>query len=198
MWWRRFNPIPCGWLAILDKKGKDISKTDHVTSLAPGRHGVKVQRFHRDRWGIENQGFRSLSQTWDIDRPAGHTYGAVLGRLVFVFMIYNARHWFEQQCRHRRPDYAEELRQMRRYRSGGRLSGSHDYRADGFRVLLCAVVRGVAPVAEAALGQDDAAGFAEGEITKGGDRGTRQLRRDGRRGTSLAGRNFRFVSTCRR
>lgn len=79
---------------ILDKKGKDISRSDYITSLAPGRHGVKVRGFYRRRWGIENQGFRSLSQTWDIDRPAGHSYGAVLARLVFVFMIYNARHLF--------------------------------------------------------------------------------------------------------
>jgi hypothetical protein len=99
---------------IRDKKGKDISKTDYVTSLAPGKYGVKVRDFYRRRWAIENQGFRSLSQTWDIDRPAGHSYGAVLARLVFVFMIYNARHLFEHESRHR-PDYAEELRQLRRY-----------------------------------------------------------------------------------
>ena len=53
--------------------GKDISRTDYLTSLPPGRHGVKVRRFYRGRWGIENPGFRWLSQTWDIDRPAGHS-----------------------------------------------------------------------------------------------------------------------------
>src|SRR5206468_9003913 len=103
--------------AIRDKKGKDISRTDYITSLAPGRYGVKVRGFYRGRWGIENQGFRSLSQTWDIDRPAGHSFGAVLARLVFVFTIYNARHLFEKQSRHR-PDYAEQLRQMRSYGPG--------------------------------------------------------------------------------
>ena len=108
---------------ILDKKGKDISRTDYITSLAPGRYGVKVRGFYRGRWGIENQGFRSLSQTWDIDRPAGHSYGAVLARLVFVFMIYNARHLFERQSRHR-PDYAEQLRQMRSYGPGISLAGA--------------------------------------------------------------------------
>jgi hypothetical protein len=99
---------------ILDKKGKDISRTDYVTSLKAGRHGVKVRTFYRCRWGIENQGFRWLSQTWDIDRPARRSYAAVLARLVFVFMIYNARHLLEKQSRHR-PDYAEQLRQMRSY-----------------------------------------------------------------------------------
>ena len=108
---------------IRDKKGKDISRTDYVTSLAPGRYGVKVRGFYRGRWGIENQGFRSLSQTWDIDRPAGHSFGAVLARLVFVFMIYNARHLFEKQSRHR-PDYAEQLRQMRSYGPGISLAGA--------------------------------------------------------------------------
>ena len=96
---------------------------DYVTSLAPGRHGAKVRGFYRGRWGIENQGFRSLSQTWDIDRPAAHTYGAVLARLVFVFLIYNARHLLEKQSRHR-PDYAEQLRQMRSYGAGISLAGA--------------------------------------------------------------------------
>jgi hypothetical protein len=109
--------------AILDKKGKDISRTDYITSMAPGRNGVKVRRMYRRRWGIENQGFRSLSQNWDIDRPAGHSYGAVLARLVFVFMIYNARHLFEKQSRHR-PDYAKQLRQMRAYGGGISLAGA--------------------------------------------------------------------------
>ncbi len=108
---------------IRDKKGKDISRTDYITSLAPGMYGVKVRRFYRGRWGIENQGFRSLSQTWDIDRPAGHSYGAVLARLVFVFMIYNTRHLFEQQSQ-QRPDYAEHLRQTRSYGPGISLAGA--------------------------------------------------------------------------
>src|SRR6266516_2072969 len=108
---------------IRDKKGKDISRTDYITSLAPGRYGVKVRGVYRGRWGIENQGFRSLSQTWDIDRPAGHSYGAVLARLVFVFMIDNGRHLFEKQSRSR-PDYAEQLRQMRSYCPGISLAGA--------------------------------------------------------------------------
>ena len=108
---------------ILDKNGKDISRTDYITSLAPGRYGVKVRSFYRGRWGIENQGFRSLSQTWEMDRPAGHSYAAVLARLVFVFMIYNARHLFEKQSRHH-PDYAEQLRQMRSYGPAIRLAGA--------------------------------------------------------------------------
>ena len=109
---------------ILDKKGKDISRSDYITSLAPGlQRGAKIRGYYRRRWGIENQGFRSLSQTWDIDRPAGHSYGAVLARLVFVFMIYNARHLFEKESRHR-ADYAEELRQMRAYGPGIALVGA--------------------------------------------------------------------------
>jgi hypothetical protein len=109
---------------ILDKKGADISQSDYITSLAPGRQqGAKIRGFYRRRWGIENQGFRSLSQTWDIDRPAGHSYGAVLARLVFVFMIYNARHLFIKASRHQ-ADYAEQLRQMRAYGPGIALVGA--------------------------------------------------------------------------
>ena len=98
---------------IRDKKGKDISWTTYVTTLAPGKQpGQKIRGFYRQRWGIENQGFRYLSQTWNIDRPAGHSYGAVLARLVFVFMVFNAGQLFKQACR-QRPDYAAQLRRMR-------------------------------------------------------------------------------------
>ena len=108
---------------IRDKNGKDISRTEYVTTLSPGRYGVTVRGFYRGRWKIENQGFRWLSQTWDIDRPAGHSYGAVLARLVFVFMIYNARHLFERQSRHR-PEDAHQLRRIRSYGAGVSLAGA--------------------------------------------------------------------------
>src|SRR5712691_9108891 len=120
---------------IRDQNGKDISRTDYITSIPPGMYGVKVRGLYRGRWGIENQGFRSLSQTWDIDRPAGHSYGAVLARLVFVFMIYNARHLFEKQSRSH-PDYAEQLRQNAQLRSGNLFGRSDDRRADRSRLLL--------------------------------------------------------------
>ena len=108
---------------LRDKKGKDISTSQYVTSLPTGPYGVKIRRFYRGRWGIENQGFRSLSQTWNIDRPAGHSFGAVLARLVFVFLIYNASHLFEKQSRHR-PDDAAQLRRLRSYGAGLRLAGA--------------------------------------------------------------------------
>ena len=109
---------------ILNKKGKDISWTTYVTTLAPGKQqGQKIRGFYRQRWGIENQGFRYLSQTWNIDRPAGHSYGAVLARLVFVFMIYNSGQLFKQASR-QRPDYAAQLRRMRSYGPGVRLAGA--------------------------------------------------------------------------
>jgi hypothetical protein len=47
----------------------------------------------------------------------------VLARLVFVFLIYNARHLLEKQSRHN-PDYAEQLRQMRSYGTGIGLAGA--------------------------------------------------------------------------
>ena len=68
-----------------------------MTTLAPGKpQGQKIQGFYRPCWGIENQGFRYLSQTWNIDRPVGHSYGAVLAGLVFVFMVFNVGQLFKQ------------------------------------------------------------------------------------------------------
>ena len=91
---------------------------------APGKQqGQRIRGFYRQRWGIESQGFRYLSQTWNIDRPAGHSYGAVLARLVFVLMIYNSGQLFKQaSCQ--RLDYAVQLRRMRRYGPGVRLAGA--------------------------------------------------------------------------
>ena len=37
---------------IRDKKGKDISWTTYVTTLAPGKQqGQKIRGFYRQRWG---------------------------------------------------------------------------------------------------------------------------------------------------
>ena len=92
--------------------------------MPPGKQpGQKIRGFYRKRWGIENQGFRGLSQRWNIDRPAGHSYGSVLARLVFVFRIYNAGPLFEQACQHR-TDYAAQLKRMRSYGPGVRLAGA--------------------------------------------------------------------------
>ena len=93
--------------------------------MPPGKQpGQKIRGFYRKRWGIENQGFRGLSQRWNIDRPAGHNYGSVLARLVFVFRIYNAGPLFEQACQHR-TDYAAQLKRMRSYGPGVRLALAH-------------------------------------------------------------------------
>jgi hypothetical protein len=88
-----------------------------------GRGWKRARSAPRQSLTRQNQGFRSLSQTWDIDRPAGHSYGAVLARLVFVFIIYNTRHLLEKESRHR-TDYAEQLRQMRAYGAGIALAGA--------------------------------------------------------------------------
>ena len=104
------------WVSCLRE---NLTSSSYGEGLETGR-GYSAPRQSLTR---QNQGFRSLSQTWEIDRPAGHSYGAVLARLVFVFMTYNATHLFEQQSQHR-PDYAEQLRRRRRYGPGIGLAGA--------------------------------------------------------------------------
>ena len=122
---------------ILDKKKADISRSDYITSLAPGRQqGAKIRGFYRRRWGIENQGFRSLSQTWDIDRPAGHSYGAVLARLVFDVhdlqcapLVRKGKPASRRLCRGSAADA--------RLWSRNRIGGSEHRRAHRVGLLLC-------------------------------------------------------------
>ncbi len=118
------------------------------------------------RWGIENQGFRSLSP----DLGCSISGRAQLrSGVVAVGIVHDLQRTPPVRATDGiDPDYAEELRQMRRY-GPGQPGGSHDHRSDGFRVLLCVVVAGDAGVAKATTGQDDAAGMKE-EIAQGGDR----------------------------
>ena len=153
---------------IRDKNGKDISQTDYITSLRPGMYGVKVRSLYRGRWGIENQGFRSLSQTWDIDRPAGHSYGAVLFAagvrvhdLQRAPLVREAMPIPSRLCRAVATDA--------QLWSGNLFGRSDDHRTDRLGLLLRAHGARVAAATQTAPAEGATAGFGGRKDRRGGD-----------------------------
>jgi hypothetical protein len=95
-----------------------------------------------------------LSETWDIDRPARHSHLAVLARLVFVFLIYNAP--LVRKAKPSPPRLCRTTAADAQMRSGNQFGGSDDHCADSLRFLLCADGAGAAETARATPAEDRA------------------------------------------
>jgi hypothetical protein len=151
---------------ILDRHGKDISTTKYVTSLRPGLHGIKVRGFYRSRWGVENQGFRYLSQTWEIDRLAGHSYGAVLARL--GIRVHDLQR--QPSVPAAKPTPAALRRRVTATAAvWGRVGagGSNQHRAERVGLLLCDIHSGPVAPPETAYSEGFAAGTRGGPFFAG-------------------------------
>src|SRR5712692_4782561 len=77
------------------------ARTSRVLITSPawrrGRMESRFAAFTRGVGALRTRGFAichrpgTRLRAFRIDRPAGHSFGAVLARLVFVFMMRNAR-----------------------------------------------------------------------------------------------------------
>ena len=71
------------------KKEEEQGHIIYITSLGVS-HPYRIRRFYLRRWFIENQGFRRLTQRWNLDIPAGRKLNTIRSRICFVLMLYNA------------------------------------------------------------------------------------------------------------
>jgi len=71
------------------KKEEEQGHIIYITSLGVS-HPYRIRRFYLRRWFIENQGFRCLTQRWNLDIPAGRKINIIRARICFVLMLYNA------------------------------------------------------------------------------------------------------------
>lgn len=102
-----------------DLKGESLKDADgnirrfcYITSLPTKKSPVKIRKYYRSRWLIENQGFRELNQRWKIERLAGRKFNGINARIAFVLMLYNSEHIMKM----RHPQKWEE----QRYKSSGK------------------------------------------------------------------------------
>ena len=70
-----------------DKEGKTRRRI-YVTSLKAEEHPLRIYQLYKDRWVIENQGIRYLSQRWNLRDLAGRTLNSIQARIFSVLMLY--------------------------------------------------------------------------------------------------------------
>ncbi len=77
-------------VVVYDKKDGRMRRRIYVTPLDAKEDPFKVYRFYKDRWTIENQGIRYLSQRWNLRDLAGRSLSSIQARIWCIFVLYNA------------------------------------------------------------------------------------------------------------
>ena len=103
-----------------DEAGRPRRPVYYVSTLPTAADPLRVREYYGQRWAIENQGFRELTQQWALDRLAGRRFNALNSRIAFALMLYNA----ERLLRMKHPGpWREERERLRRLGRRSRLGG---------------------------------------------------------------------------
>jgi len=123
--WGRMNAVvadeydPQGQ-RLRDEQGQPRPRFHYITTLPTAAHPHRIRRYYRQRWTIENQGFRELTQDWALDRLAGRRFNALNSRTAFVLMLYNA----ERLLRMKHPGpWHQERQRLRAWGEPGKMGG---------------------------------------------------------------------------
>lgn len=80
---------------LLNSEGK-LRRYYYVTSLPVRRDPYEIRKYYLLRWGVENQGFRNLTQRWSLDVAAGRNLNSIVARTFFVLALANAERIVEE------------------------------------------------------------------------------------------------------
>lgn len=100
-------------------KGK-MRRRIYVTTLDAKDDPFKVYKLYKDRWTIENQGIRYLSQRWSLRDFAGRKLNSIQARILTVLTLYNAVKILEMKYEGKMEKLKDEMREKgeRSYLSG--------------------------------------------------------------------------------
>jgi len=100
-------------------KGK-MRRRIYVTTLDAKDDPFKVYKLYKDRWTIENQGIRYLSQRWSLRDLAGRSLNSIQARILTVLTLYNAVKILEMKYEDKMEKLQEKMREKgeRSYLSG--------------------------------------------------------------------------------
>jgi len=104
---------------VLNKKGKP-RRMIYITTLPVKHNPYKIRKYYIARWIIENQGFRELTQDWEIDILAGRKLNTIRSRIAFVLMLYTAMKLLDMKHPGR---WQEEAEQLKSRGEEGRMGG---------------------------------------------------------------------------
>ncbi len=107
-------------VVVYDEYKKKTRRRIYVTTLDAKFDPFKIYRLYKDRWTIENQGIRYLSQRWSIRDFAGRTLNSIQARILTVLMLYNAVKILEMKYEDKMEKLKEKMREKgeRSYLSG--------------------------------------------------------------------------------
>jgi hypothetical protein len=107
-------------VVVIDEYKKRIRRRIYVTTLNAKDDPFKIYRLYKDRWTIENQGIRYLSQRWSIRDFAGRTLNSIQARILTVLILYNAVKILEMKYEDKMEKLKKKMREKgeRSYLSG--------------------------------------------------------------------------------
>ncbi len=107
-------------VVVYDEYKKKMRRRIYVTTLDAKDDPFKVYKLYKDRWIIENQGIRYLSQRWSLRDFAGRSLNSIQARIFTVLMLYNAVKILEMKYEDKMEKLKEKMREKgeRSYLSG--------------------------------------------------------------------------------
>jgi len=92
----------------------------YVTSLDAEKDPFKIYKFYKDRWTIENQGIRYLSQRWNLRDLAGRSLNSIQTRIWTILILYNVMKILEMKYENKMGKLQDKMREKgeRSYLSG--------------------------------------------------------------------------------
>ncbi len=103
-----------------DEYKKRKRRRIYVTTLDAKDDPFNIYRLYKDRWTIENQGIRYLSQRWSLRDFAGRSLNSIQARILTVLTLYNAVKILEMKYEDKMEKLKEKMREKgeRSYLSG--------------------------------------------------------------------------------
>ena len=107
-------------VVVYDEYKKKMRRRIYVTTLDTKDDPFKIYTLYKDRWTIENQGIRYLSQRWSIRDFAGRSLNSIQARILTVLILYNAVKILEMKYEDKMEKLQKKMREKgeRSYLSG--------------------------------------------------------------------------------
>ena len=107
-------------VVVYDEYNGRIRRRIYVTTLDAKADPFRIYKLYKDRWTIENQGIRYLSQRWSLRDFAGRTLNSIQARILTVLTLYNAVKILEMKYEDKMEKLKEKMREKgeRSYLSG--------------------------------------------------------------------------------
>jgi len=111
-------------MVVYDEKDGKEKRRIYVTSLDAEGDPFKIYKFYKDRWTIENQGIRCLSQRWNLRDFAGRSLNSIQIRIWTILTLYNAVKILEMKYENKIEKLQDKIREKgeRSYLSGSALN----------------------------------------------------------------------------